>query len=538
MHSLIPRMMAAVSMVLLALAVSGCGGGSGKKSPVSKIAAVTALEIGTGTLTTLAGDAGTEGSALNMARKYSMMFSTLASDGNSMAAMMNAQKVLDARTMLETARMDTETKRTAAMEARTRLADDDPVGMLLDGAIMRAEAQIEMAMMVLEGTGGSSLKSHVETVTGTNMAMPMTAADKGREVAMAVAGALGPTAAGNGAGLRVNHGAALPPASGVNAVAMANRYARDDAMGMTFAMIVGEGNLMDKRVAATGGGTRTVEATSVDGTKTLDLFSTVPGSIATADGTEIDANVAYRGIPGLLFCAGDDCMVEGAGAAQELTGSWYVAADNPMHHYVKPADDPATTSVDESRMYRRDTMHAIWGHWLTVAGNGEATVNTFARAGSPNGAPAHPGSWAAADPADANLSGTTATYSGEAAGRSVQKTLDTDGAATDIQSGRFTADVMLTATFGATPMLGGTVSNFTSEDNPGSVDPSWTVTLTETASAGGAVANGVAAASDQDGTWSATSYGEAGMRPAGIYGGFNAHFTDGHVAGAWATRRQ
>ena len=70
------------------------------------------------------------------------------------------------------------------------------------------------------------------------------------------------------------------------------------------------------------------------------------------------------------------------------------------------------------------------------------------------------------------------------------------------------------------------------------MDSSWTVTLTETASAGGTVAAGVADASGQDGTWEATSYGEAGMRPAGIYGGFNAHFTDGHVAGAYGTRKQ
>ena len=504
----------------------------------TRITAASALDASTTALMTLAGPATTEGSARMMAMKYSMMIGTLESDGDSMAAMMNARKVLEARTMLRAARMDAEIKKAAAMQVRTGLADDDPLAMLLDGAIMRADTQIEMAMMVLEETGEGSLKSHVEMVTGTDMDNMKTPADKGEEVAMAVATALGPTTTdGNtpdGAGLRVTHGTA-PPGDDVE---MANRYRMNDAMGMTFAAIVGEGNLMDMRVADTGGKTRVVKAMSVDGMKTMDLFGTVPDPIATADGTEIDADVGYKGIPGLLFCAGADCMVEGAGDAQTLTGSWYVAADNPMHYYMQPADDPETADVDESLMYKQDTMYAIWGHWLTVENNGEATVTTFARAGTSDGAPADPGNWDAADPADANLSGTTATYRGMAAGRSVHKTTDANNVLTDIESGRFEADVVLTAKFAATPMLGGTIDNFrpAQGSNPGAVDPSWSVTLTEMASTGGTVTDGVADASGQDGTWTATSYGESDMRPAGIYGGFNAHFTDGHVAGAYATR--
>lgn len=501
-----------------------------------RVTTASALDDSTTALMTVAGPATTEGSARMMAMKYSMMLSTLATDGNSMAAAMNAQKVLDARTMLEAARMDTETKKTAAMEAGMGLADEDPHAVLLDGAIKRADAQIGMATMVLEETGEGSLQSHVERVTGTDVDSMKTPADKGREVAMAIAGALGPKDDTGGAGLRVTHGIALPG----DDVAMANRYMVNDATGMTFATIVGEENLVDMRVAGAVGGTRVVEAVSVDGMKTMDLFGKVPNSIANADGTEFDADVEYMGIPGLLFCAGDDCMVEGTGDAQELTGSWYVAADNPMHYYVKPADDPATADVDESRAYQRDTMYAIWGHWLTVANNGEATVTTFARAGIENGAPADPGSWAAADPADAHLNGTTATYSGMAAGRSVHRTTDPDGVVTDIQSGNFMADVVLTAKFADTPMLGGAIDNFRAAEgsNPGAVDPSWTVTLTETTPSDGKVAGGVADASGQDGAWTATSYGEADMRPAGIYGGFNAHFTDGHVAGAYATREQ
>ena len=617
MKSLIPRKMTAVSIVALALAASGCGGGSSKTpaapTPMTvSMASVTTdgagyMAPGTGTLMIDAGMSQTSGSVtFTCAAGGGDCTVMVAADGSvtstgGMVTAMNStayQAALDSA-MKVTVATALDDSTTALTTWRTRhhgrLGQDDGHEVFdddrdagdrrqlhggdderaegagrqddagerqdgrrdeedgghdgQDGACQRRSARRAARRRDHEGRcadrdghdgsrrdGEGSLQSYVETVTGTNMAMPMTAADKGEEVAMAIAGALGPAAADNGAGLRVRHGTDLPP----DTVAAANRYMMDDAMGMTFAMIVGEANLMDMRVAATGGGTRIVKAKSVDGMKTMDLFSTVPDSMATTDGTEIDANVEYKGIPGLLFCAGADCMVEGDGDARELAGSWYVAADNPMHYYMKPADNPETPDVDESRVYRQDTMYAVWGHWLTVADNGEATVDTFARAGTMNGSPADPGNWGAADPADANLSGTTATYSGSAAGRSVHRTTDANGMVTDIRSGRFMADVTLTAKFSATPMLGGTIDNFRAAQgsSPGAVDSSWTVTLTETASDGGTVTAGVADASGQDGTWEATSYGEADMRPAGIYGGFNAHFTDGDVAGAWATRKQ
>ena len=48
---------------------------------------------------------------------------------------------------------------------------------------------------------------------------------------------------------------------------------------------------------------------------------------------------------------------------------------------------------------------------------------------------------------------------------------------------------------------------------------------------------GTTTASAQNGEWSATGYGKSGERPTGIFGDFNAHFTDGHAAGAYATRK-
>ena len=90
-----------------------------------------------------------------------------------------------------------------------------------------------------------------------------------------------------------------------------NQHDMSDAMGMTFAEIVGDMNLMDMRVATGASGassdsTRAVEAMSVDGMKAMDLFSTVPGTgiIETADGTEINERCRVQGHSGPVVLRG------------------------------------------------------------------------------------------------------------------------------------------------------------------------------------------------------------------------------------------
>ena len=119
---------------------------------------------------------------------------------------------------------------------------------------------------------------------------------------------------------------------------------------------------------------------------------------------------------------------------------------------------------------------------------------------------------------------------------SIHKTVDANNVITSIYSDGFTADVNLNATFHASaPLLGGTVDNFQGN----AVDPDWEVTFVETAASGGTVTAGrTTTASGDAGAWTATSYGEeANARPTGIFGGFSAHFSDGHAAGAYATRK-
>ena len=90
-------------------------------------------------------------------------------------------------------------------------------------------------------------------------------------------------------------------------------------------------------------------------------------------------------------------------------------------------------------------------------------------------------------------------------------------------------------------MLSGKIEGFTGGDH---VNTGWVVTLSSDDFSSGTIASGTAKGSGPggagaDGAWSANAYGgSATARPTGIYGGFNAHFVDGHAAGVYATRKQ
>ncbi|MYE01969.1 MAG: hypothetical protein F4Y03_11970 [Alphaproteobacteria bacterium] len=552
-----------------ALALAGCGGGgssstggsNGTTDPPppakSALSYATDLNGSVAALMALSGDADAEGSALMMAMKYAGMIGTEESDGNSMAAMNNAAMVLKAKADLMAA---IEAAKTDKMEAETAKADTEDADVIsaLNAAIMAAGTAIEAADEVLNG---DDLAMYVEMVTGDDEDDLKTAADKGEEVAMAVAMALGPMSSADGAGTRVTHGQEAPAAT----VKAANKLQTDDHMGMTWMEITDAS--MKMRIATEATDTNEVYVSSI-----ADMVLASAQTATAADATENDGlqvAATYKGIPGTAICVGTDCKVETVADVgtsgqpgfvdntgnRKFAGSWYFTPTYPKAYYMKGAD--GMYSLEE---------YAQFGHWLVVAANGEVTVNTYAlrvALDSVGGtASAETGSWVAANPAstDAGMRASSATYEGMAVGRSVHKTVDSDNTVTDIQSGRFTASVTLTATFaGASSTLGGMIDNFVGVDNPEAVDSSWEVTLNPFTTADGTVAanavgtpGGVAEASGQDGTWSAAAYGvgastaagptadtpSTARRPAGIYGGFNAHFTDGHVAGAYATRKQ
>ena len=539
----------------------------------------TALRAKVGDLQPIAGAVDAAGSALMMAKKYAALIGTEKSDGDSMVAMNNAAAVLKAQSDLKAAIDAAKMARKAAMDAKDALGEDGDADVIdtLEAAIEDADTAIEAAEEILNG---DDLEMYVEMVTGDDEDDVKTAADKGMEVAEAVAMALGPTetegdsTTANGAGLRVEH---VTLAADVNApdntraatnpVAKANRYqaTSHDPKSMTWAMLVGEDNVEMMPLGATDGTTFTTGNAELPASSIADMVL-ISTATATATGNENDGvnyAASYKGIPGTAICLGTDCKVEAVANVgttgqdgfvdnsgnRKFAGSWYFTPHNAMAIWKKDTDDPATVGVDESGRYEQDNDIVTYGHWLVVddgstTADNEGQVHVVTYAYGPT--TANTLGWGEREAG--TPSSEQAIYTGMAVGRSVHKVSDEDVAITEVHSGRFTATVSLTARFGTAPMLGGTVSGFES-DNPDAVDPDWTVTLKETASPGGVVAAtaGVTEATGQDGTWSAASYGgvddDAGTanvnetkRPAGIFGGFNAHFTDGHVAGAYATR--
>ena len=561
----------------LSLALAGCGGGGGggaqapqqpppeteaqKNERLGRAAntAEDALGTETSALTTLAAAVDKAGSARMMAKKYSEMLKTLKVDGNSKAAMDNAAMVLQAKMDLMSAITDTGAAIDALVTARDALPDGTDVAEI-NKAITDAEKLVEDAQKVHDG---DELAKFVNEVTGGPKADPQgTAKSIGEGVAMDIAMALAPmtpeggSTTADGTSVRVTPSASTTERpDDLAGVDEANKYqapVSKDSKSMTWMEITGASKKMRIAEGTNNDDTKEVYVSSI---ADMVLASTLPAT--DADETENDGiqyAATYKGIPGTAICVGTGCKVETVANVgtvdnsgnRKFAGSWYFTPTDPMQIYKKASDDADANYVE-------DNMFATFGHWLTVGSEG-ARVHTYAYSGGNTTGLAFNVDQASKNP---DLKSDTATYSGNAAGRSVHKTFDPNGKMTDIQSGRFTANVMLTAKFGLNPMLGGTIDGFEGTDNPMAVDPSWEVTLKDTAVAATGMLNNddslnvgmtVGMTGDdpgQAGDWSANAYGREpttgadamSFRPTGIFGDFNAHFKDGHVAGAYATRK-
>ena len=467
------------------------------------------------TAATTAVEAATEASGAITARAAGVA-------GDSETVRENAQSVLDARDMANAAVTTAQNSLDAAEAALANVDDSTAAGEALkraiDAAVETAKAQLAMAK---EQAEGAALKMAVDLVTGgvpEAEDYPKTPAQHASDAAMEIGMALMPASDADGGRMHGAHGDTAPADTFGDAVSMS------DHQGMTWAEIVGDANIREMRIAQTGGGTGTqaVMAASLAG---MPAASASSGSTPTgdiADGVEF-GDADYRGIGGKAFCASDDCTVDEDG---NLAGSWYFTPG------VGDAWHLGTTTTDGVTTYLVENTYATFGHWLDGGDDGDETsVNTFALTEANTGG-LEVGIVNTGDDAT-TLTESSATYSGDAAGMSVHKTYKTDGTINTIDSAAFTADVELKATFGESPTLGGTVDNF----QGGAVDSSWEVELQVTAFPSAALANGRTVATGRDAVWVAQGYGVADERPMGIFGGFNAHFTDGHAAGAYATRR-
>ena len=455
--------------------------------------------------------------------------------GDSATAAANAQAVLDAQIAANEAVDDADAAVQGAKDALVvakALPSDDPnrdtLIAALEDALKAAEVHAKAAADS-PGDEDGPLAMAVEEITGGDPeaeGYPMTPAQHGRAVAMDIAMALVPITGTMGGRKRGEHFAAMttaPPADDFpDAVRM------NDHQGSTWTEIVGVGKVRDMRIGVTGGGTKRVSAASFAGMAVAFITTDNPPEVdeEIADGAQYDlAN--YKGILGTVFCAGTDCKVEDVAGIDTLTGSWYFTPGMSEEWYVKSTDDEGVTT------YSIEMMYAKFGHWLTSDANdgiGNTEVNTFAfTPGNTNGIDVE-----MVDTGDdaTTLTDTSASYRGPAAGMSVEKTTNSDGEITEINSAAFIATVNLKATFGEDPTLGGTVTDFRGD----ATDANWSVELQVTAFDDATVTAGRTVATGRDGVWTATAYGPDGGRPTGVFGGFNAHFTDGHAAGAYTTR--
>ena len=533
-----PLLTLAAVVAAMALLLTGCGGGSSmmEEPEVPEVPVTPPPPPAPANLTELfaqaqnasaaavsAGEAATaaQKSATDSAEKLT----TMEVAGDSSAAMMNAHAILTAQSDAAQAVMDAKAaldSANAAKMAAEDIADDHPqkdaLTAAIDAAIEEAEAQVKAATDIRDG---DPIKNAVAEVTGGEDADPQgTPRSIANIVGMDIAMALLPTSVIDGTGTRHTHGTASP----ADTVADELKVEMDDRVGQTWAEIVGETTKM--RIATSGTDTNEVDAASVDG-MTLTSAATVTATDAFADdGLQVDAT--YKGIAGTIFCVGSDCTVtENADdtGARDLGGSWYFTPTAPMERWLKNADETG---------YVAETLFTSYGYWLSVADQGntdptddEWTVTTFATSTI-----SERGDMTTVNTTGDTLTDSSATYSGSAVGMSVLKADNAAGDGQDVNSGGFTANVTLTAEFAATPMLSGMINGFQGS----AVNENWNVTLNKRAFDSN-FADGVASATGRDGDWHANAYGEAGQRPTGIYGAFNAHFSDGHAAGAYATRK-
>ena len=483
---------------------------------------------------TAAGKAGSD--AVTAATKAAMGLTTMEVAGESMTAMTNAEAILKAQTDAGQAVTDAQDALDDAKAAKTEAEALDDTNEHKTALIAALDAAIKVAEDELKKATGSNdsdaLSDAVDEVTGGEDADPQ---GTPTSVAKTVAEAVGEALGGMTLAAAIPRPTADPIANAAPVSTVANVVRMNNSRGKTWAQIVGEDNVQMMRVGANN---TIVQVASITGKTVASIWETVPGDVSdlTGDTTATDgANFGtanYAEIPGTVHCLGTDCKV----VDDRLDGSWYFQPTSQTEVYVKASDDPTSTDVDESKLYEAETLYAQFGHWLTmedVSGTMRAQINRYALTG---------GNTANLEYDKVDGMPDSATYNGDAAGMSVHKTTDTDGEVTSIYSGAFTADVELVLQFGdgADATLGGTIDGFESAlEGSMAVDPTWTVELQTQTTFDGSFDDGTTVATGRDGVWSATAYGPdqvgaVDQRPTGIFGGFNAHFSDGHAAGVYA----
>ena len=227
---------------------------------------------------------------------------------------------------------------------------------------------------------------------------------------------------------------------------------------------------------------------------------------------------AFNGAQGTYDCASADCSatVNDKGETTALVGTWSFTPD-------------AGVTIDVA-----DPDYLTYGFWLDTTTKDGAIVSYDAVQ-----------TFAMTEAAVADSLGTvtgSASYAGGAAGVYVHETQNEDGTLNTATSGRFTADVDLTAYFAATTLridntIEGSISDFDLNGGPAN---DWNVAVSATFTDGGVVTGMASGGVTGDtGSLSGQFYGPAAVNtnaPGILIGEFNSNFVNGSVAGAFGTR--
>ena len=455
--------------------------------------------------------------------KKSGMITAATALGDSIRAMENAQDVLDSRGEIEKYLQN-------AKDAKSNLEvvgenADEAAKSALVGYIRDIDSIIEDIQEILDDERVGSLADYIAKVTLADyipgdVKEPRTPSEIADEVAKSIFDALEPNEVAGAAPIGLGVAAA-------DAVIPDNNVVRkNNHLGIKwedFINSIGRTRIID--VPADETTKQVLEVVSVEGDP-VEVHSTItdfPGACDVGADDCLEGNqhsVSWKGIDGTIFCLGEDCELEGTGDSRDLTGSWFFTPDALDIYYLRKAGE-----------YEVE-VYVEYGYWLDESGaENTSLVNTFSHVKGTESPVA--GTWGDNAALEAK-----ATYSGNAIG--LYSMFSGSGDNMEYVSGPFSADVELNAVFGAGDVnqLSGVIDEFRDEDDK-MIGSNWSVTLNsiEDITDVGVIGDGTTGR-NSDGAWTANSIADdAGSRPRIIHGTFNAHFNNGDVAGAYATRK-
>ena len=264
-------------------------------------------------------------------------------------------------------------------------------------------------------------------------------------------------------------------------------------------------------------------------------MKTLPADKEGTDAKENEFSGTFHGVPGTFACMGAcSATSDGDGKLTAIAGTWT----------FEPTDEDAMVAgVKVDAHYLR---FGTWGKYTDMA-----AINTFAEA-------------VGATSTDLTSLEGEATYNGAAIGTFVKKLASPGGDQMPAYYGAFNATAMLTAKFagGDIPandqnMISGSITGFMDERGE-YIDETWTVMLEkagfeDTGIIGvdnngdpklGVTKTTGSTGSMDPGKWEGEFLGGSGtgamathVKPSAVTGTFDAHFTNGHVVGAFGAHK-